>query len=149
MTAAARAVGLCHYARDRVTGLGKGLQRRHCERRRTEVDDSHVLPLPTALLLTDLSDDQIALDAAQMVEKELAVEMIDLVLESSRQQAGTLHHALSPRSIEGAHDGAGRSCDRRIESRYAETAFLFDLQALSEDELGIDQCNELTTALAD
>src|SRR6185503_10114614 len=75
MAAPARAIGLRHDAGDDVPGPRESLERGDRERRRAEVDDPHDSPLPAALQLTNLSYDQVALDAAEVVEEQFAVEM--------------------------------------------------------------------------
>ena len=46
----------------------------------------HALPFAGALQLPDFSDDEIALDAAQPIDEERAIEMVHFVLERPRQQ---------------------------------------------------------------
>ena len=64
-----------------------------CRRRRRAAAS----PLAGALQLPDLADDQVALDAAQPIEEQHAVEVIDLVLEGASQQACAFDRCGLPR----------------------------------------------------
>jgi hypothetical protein len=54
----------------------------------------------------DTALDDVSLDAAQTVQVEEAVEMIDLVLQRTRQQSLALDRPHAPIAIRGAHDDA-------------------------------------------
>ena len=80
LPATARPVGLRDNGDDMVRRLRERPQGGNGERRRAEEEDAHGLPLAGALTLADLPDNHVALEAAQAIEKQDAVQMIDLML---------------------------------------------------------------------
>ena len=87
----------------------QAIERRHRELRRAEEDHAQraaVLPFAGARQLLDPADDQIALDAAQAIDEQRAVEMIHLVLEGARQQSGAFALLLGAVAIEPFDDAA-------------------------------------------
>src|SRR4051812_38370322 len=103
------------------------LRTRACRRTRS----AEASPLALARELVDLADDQIALDAAQPVHEQLAVEVIHLVLKGAREQPGPFVLKRLALTIEPLHDGAHRTHHRRVEPRDAEAAFFFQLHAIA------------------
>ena len=59
-------------------------------------------PFPGALQLLDLPDDDVALDAAQAIDEDPAVEVIHFVLECPGEQAGALQRLRVAMPIESA-----------------------------------------------
>ena len=55
-----------------------------------------------ALKLADLPDDHVALEAAQAIEEQDAVEVIDFVLQCAGQQSRAFDYACGARPIERA-----------------------------------------------
>ena len=66
--------------------------------------------------LPDLADDQIALDAAQPIDEQRAVEVIHLVLERARQQSVPSICCGWPSRSSPFDDGAQRPDDRGVEA---------------------------------
>jgi hypothetical protein len=86
LSAAAWPVRLGDHRDDIMPGSPERIERRHREGWRAEDDDAKLAsPFAGAIEFLDLSNDQIALDASQPVEKEQAVEVIDLVLQRTGQ----------------------------------------------------------------
>src|SRR6187399_86230 len=117
-----------------------GSRRKRCAR---------ALPLSRTLQLPDFSDDEIALHAAEVVEEQLAVEMIDLVLKGPGEKSRTFHNPLRARPVLGANNRLGRSRHRGIEPRNAEATLFFELHALTLHELRIDERQKFTATFAD
>ena len=65
-----------------------------CRRTRCAAPTRLASPFAGALQLPDLADDQVALDAAQPIDEQRAVEVIHLVLERAREQARALDRLL-------------------------------------------------------
>ena len=104
LAAAARPVRLRDHADDAMARAEERVEGRHGECRRAEEDDAQRTrrsPFPGARQLADPPDDQIALDAAQAIDEQRAVEMIHLVLEGAREQAGAFALLLADRSDRG------------------------------------------------
>src|SRR5262245_10140076 len=70
-------------------------------------------PFARACQLADTPDDEVALDAAQAIHEQRAVEMIHLVLKRARQQAGALVLVLVALAVESLDHGARRADDGR------------------------------------
>src|SRR5437870_7216337 len=85
--------------------------------RRTARAASGLLPFPRTRELLDLANDQIALDPAQPIDEQHAVEVIHFVLERPREQSGSLVPMLSSRAVQPLDHHPGRADDRGVESR--------------------------------
>ena len=142
LAAAARPIRLRDDADHRVPGREQRVERRDGELRRAEEHDpqrrSGVYHLPARVSFRILRDDEIALDAAQTIDEQRAVEMIHLVLKRPRQQAGAFDLDAARRGDRALDDRARRPHDGGVESRHAQAALFFELHALALDELGID-----------
>jgi hypothetical protein len=68
--------------------------------------DASMSPLAGAPQLLDAAHDQLAVEAAQPIDEERAVEVIHLVLERAREQAGALDRPRRAAAIEPAHHRA-------------------------------------------
>src|SRR5262245_23965079 len=102
-------------------------------------------PPAGTLQLLDLADDLIALDAAQPIDEDHAVEVIHLVLEPAREQGRALDGLLGPMPVEAAHRGFRGADHRRVEPGYAQAALLLELHAVARHEDGIDHLDETGT----
>src|SRR5258705_530526 len=78
-------------------------------------------PAPGALQFSDLPDDEITLEAAQPIQKQQTVEVVDLVLQRPGEQARAFNRTRAPVSIETLDDRAQRPRHRRVEAGDAET----------------------------
>ncbi len=97
LAAAARPIGLRDDADDLVLRREERVEGRHGERRRPEEDDLQpgaTSPFAGARQLPDLAHDQVALDPAQPIDEQRAVEVIHLVLKRAREQARAFDLAL-------------------------------------------------------
>ncbi len=140
LPSAARPIGLRDDADHRVRGRQQPVERRHRELRRAEEDDAQRaswLPFAGARQLLDPPDDQIALDAAQAIDEQRAVEVIHFVLKRAREETGAFALVLGAGAIESFHDRAFGPDDGGVEARNAEAAFFFELHAFAHDELGL------------
>ena len=85
--------------------------------------------------LLDLADDEIALQAAQAVDEENAVEMIDLVLHGAGQQLFAFDlNGISVYVLRANLDPCG-AADLLANLGQAQAAFFLDLLALALDDL--------------
>lgn len=156
LTASSWPIGLGDHKRHAVARREKRPQRRHREARRAEKDDperhariplqprlrarpDEPLPFVVPLQLLDLAKDQIALDAAQPIDEDAAVEMIHFVLKRAREQPVALDEAKLAVAIETLDDSSLRAGDRRCEAGHAEAAFILELHAFALDEHGVDE----------
>jgi hypothetical protein len=81
--------------------------------------------------LADPADDQVAFEAAQPVEEQPAVKVIDFMLQRSGEQALALDLDRPPESIRPAYTrprGAGYGCG---ESWQTQATFILELQAIA------------------
>src|SRR5689334_16690917 len=117
--------------------------------RRTRLARASRLPFARARQLPDLPDDDVALDAAQVVDEQLAVEMVHLVLERARQQARALALMFRAFTIEAFDNRPRRPDDGGFEPGQAETAFFFELHPFADDELRVDHDDESVRIAAD
>src|SRR6185503_61867 len=90
--------------------------------------------------LGDLPEDHLALEAGEVVDEEDAFEMVHLVLEADREQAGNLLFVRRALFVEPAGADAVRPVDLGILVRHREAAlgighFLVGMG----DDLGIDE----------
>src|SRR6186713_1465582 len=94
-------------------------------------------PLARLLQLLNLPDDQVALDPAQPIDEDDAVEVIHFVLEGARQQARSFDRLLGAVTRQSLEDRALGPDDGGVEAGRAEAAFLFELRAFAFDERGV------------
>ena len=102
---AARPIRLRDHADDAVPRAQQRLEGRHGEAGRAEEHDTQASgraasPFAGARQLPDPADDQVALDAAQPVDEQRAVEVIHLVLKRAGEQPGAFPLMLRPGAIE-------------------------------------------------
>ena len=106
----ARPIGLRDDSDNRMPRVVQGLKCGNGEFRSAEEDDSQGCGrrhhFPARAILRIFLHDQIALDAAHAIEKQLSVEMIHLVLKGAREQFSSLDRANRPVPIEPTHDRA-------------------------------------------
>ena len=123
LRARARPAGPAAYRRRRCAwpAARKALQRRHRELRRAGEDDAQrrhqIAGAPTRgrwarsgsrLLLLELLADAVALQLREVVDEQLAVEVIDLVLEADREQAVGLESRTAGRRGRAPARGSAR-----------------------------------------
>src|SRR5436190_5348239 len=113
----------------RSGGAGSARQTAACRRRR--------LPFPGARQLLDLADDQVLLQAAEPIDEQCPVEMVDLVLKAARQQPVPLDDLLLALAIPSFDDRPGGPRDGSVEARHAQAAFFFELHPVTFDEFGV------------
>src|SRR5262245_22004906 len=111
-----------------------------CQKRRR--GENAWLPFAGARQLLDSPDDEIALDAAEAIDEERAVEMVHFVLKRTGQKTRPFALMLDTFPIEAFYDRAFGPDDGRVEARNAEAALLLELHALASDELRIDHHNQ-------
>src|SRR5258708_14747452 len=97
------------------------------------------LPLAELLQFFDLADDEVALEAAEAVDEEDAVEVVDLVLHGAGEKLFTFD--LEPVSVDilRADLDLGGAMDLLANLGEAEATLFFELLALALDDLGIDE----------
>src|SRR4051812_39073216 len=97
--------------------------------RRTRSEGIASLPFAGARELLDPTDDQVALDAAQSIDEQRAVEVIHLVLKGAGEKTGAFALMLVAFSIQPFDDGAFGSNHSGVEAGHAEASFFFELHA--------------------
>ncbi|OMP13744.1 class I and II aminotransferase [Corchorus olitorius] len=103
-----------------------------------------------ALLLFELLLDAIALERRQVVDEQLAVEVIDLVLDAHRQQAVAFQLEGLAVAIQGLDPDPLGTADLFVEAGNRQAAFLVLAQFLGERlGLGIDEDQRLALVFAD
>src|SRR5215467_7154883 len=117
--------------------------------RRTPLVTAAFLPFARARQLLDFPHDDLALNAAEMIDEELAVQMIHLVLECACEQPGPFALMLRSVSIQSFDDGARGADDGRLESRQTEASLLFELHPLAHEELRVDHHDECVRIATD
>jgi hypothetical protein len=113
------------------------VERRHGELGRARKDDAGRRPQnartarglggrePVALVLLELLADAVALELGQVVDEQLALEMIDLVLNAHREQAVALELERLAVATQRAHaDVLARVSQRVEDARHREAPFL-------------------------
>ena len=83
--------------------------------------------------------DQVALEHAEMREKEYAVEVIDFVAERAGQQIFAANFERLTHRVEGLHGDELRAYDIAAKSGNGEAAFFFALFTFEVNDLGIRQ----------
>jgi hypothetical protein len=92
-----------------------------------------------ARLLFQLLADALALEAGQIIHEQLAVQVIDLVLDAHRQQAIGIQLEGLAVAVQGAHLDALGALNLLEEARHRQAAFLHFLDAVPLQYLGIDE----------
>src|SRR6187549_3379245 len=98
-------------------------QTRACQRTRAAPRS----PLSSAIEFPNFSDDHVALDPAQPIEKQASVKMVDFVLEGPRQKTGPFDRLGAAAAIESPHDRALGSWHGGRKSRNTQTALFLQL----------------------
>src|SRR5687767_14681033 len=111
---------------------------RRLERR--AADEAGIL----VLLQLPLRERRGALQDAQVVEEQLAVEVVDLVLQAAREQLGRLDLVRVAVEVHRAHDDVLWPLDVRIDVGDREAAFLRLGLARRLEDLGIDDDERLS-----
>src|SRR5262245_31686452 len=106
-------------------------------------------PFAGARQLLDAADDQVLLQTAEPVHEHGAVEVIDLVLKATSEEAGGLDHLRLTVAVQALQDCARWACDGRIEPGHAEAAFLFELHAIALDEFRVDERQQIARVATD
>src|SRR5687768_14420935 len=73
-----------------------------------------------------------------MVDEELAMQVIDLVLETAREQLARVDLERRAVAILGPNDDAHRALDVGVDIRNREAAFFALLRSFTQYDLGID-----------
>src|ERR1019366_5616761 len=89
------------------------------------------------------------LENAQVVDEQLAVEMVDLVLHAAREQLGSFNFYFASALVEGTNDNTARASDIAENFRYREASFLASSRSLLLDDLRIDECEFLSLHVHD
>src|SRR5262249_23056965 len=118
-----------------------------CQKRRYE--SGRPLPFTGTGQLTDAPDDEITLDTAEAIDEQRAVQVIHLMLQRAREQAGTLALLRNTAPVETLDDHARRPHHRRIEAGNAQTAFFFELHAILLDEFRVNHDEQAGRVAAD
>jgi len=106
-------------------------------------------PPPRALQPTDLSRDEVPLDAPQTVNEHDAVQVIHLMLERSCEKIVPFVRVFGPRRVKALDHGARWAENGRVESRNAQAALFFQLHAAALDEDRIDHHEEIRRICSD
>src|SRR5690606_22644301 len=99
------------------------------------------------LVLLELLANALLLEPRQMIDEDLAVEVVDLMLDAGREQTGRLELERAAVAVERAHAHAPRAHDRLEDARHRQASFLHDLLAVGLDDLGIHEHLELIALL--
>src|SRR5579859_1497186 len=95
------------------------------------------LPLAVFSQLANFALDDVALKHAEMIDEQNAVEMINFVAESTREQAFAAHFKFLSRDIERLHCDVLRTGYVAAETGHRKTAFFFALLAFGVNDLRI------------
>jgi hypothetical protein len=117
-------------------------ERRNCEKRGSEKNDTHCLPFAGFGQFFDLISDKSAFQTTEVIHKEHAVQMVNLVTQAPRHQPFGLDSDLLPFGALASYYHSLRPRDRFAEIRHAQTAFVIFLRSLSEDDFRIAQNDE-------
>jgi hypothetical protein len=98
-----------------------------------------LLPLTILLHLFDLADDEVAFEAAETIDEEDAVEMIDLVLHRAGKELFSFNLEPLAFDVLRTYLDPGGALYLLANLGEAETALLFDLLTLTLDDLGVDE----------
>ncbi len=143
--AAGRAVGLREDERNFVARVDDGLEAGDSEFWGSAEDEFHEFPrcgsLPVAMLLEllDAAEDEVALEAAEAVNEEDAVEVVDLMEHGAGQQFRTFYFKYFPFDVLRTDFNPCITLDFLVDIRKAEAAFLFELLTAAIDDLGVDK----------
>src|SRR5580765_1691211 len=118
------------------------MERRTPAYRRRQPATRRSLPFAGACQLANLPDDDVALQPAQAIHEQRAVQMIHLVLERTREQSRSLDLLGVAVTIEALQHGMRGPDHRRIESRDAQAAFFLELHPVALNELRVDEGEE-------
>ena len=99
-------------------------------------------------LLLELLADARALELRQVVDEQLAVEMIDLVLDAHGEQPVRVELDLLAVAIERSHADLLGARHLVVDTRHRQAAFLRLLDAFAREDLRIDQHQRLIAPLA-
>ena len=97
------------------------------------------LPVAVLLELFDAAEDEVALEAAEAVDEEDAVEVVDLMEHGAGQQFRTFYFKYFPFDVLRTDFNPGITLDFLVDIRKAEAAFLFELLTAAIDDLGVDK----------
>src|SRR6202034_4357631 len=99
------------------------------------------------LLFFPLAQRGAALEDTQVVDEQLAVQMIDLVLEAPGEEVGALDFERLPVAVERADDDACGAVDVAVYLGDRETALFSPCRAFLEEYLGVDEGDRLRRRL--
>jgi len=131
-----------------AAGYGK-TGKRVCTHRSPRHNDDGAGLENFALLLFELRDYALLLEAREILDKNLAVQMIDLMLDTHREQAIRLDHPGLALSIERADLYPLGAPDSIEYPRYGQTAFLGLFFTGSLQNLRIDEDLEIVPRIRD
>ena len=126
--------------------VGQGRRRKI---RRPGKNEFHDRSGGDAGLLRELGLDAGLLELGQVVDEDLALQMIQFVLDADGQQAVGLYLLRLPIQIQVAHGDALGTLDPVINPGHRQAALLTDLLALVGDDLGVDQHEQRILLLGD
>src|SRR5712692_9667858 len=144
VTAAARAIGLSDDGKDfEIRFCEETLQRGNGKLRRATETDSQWRRLPLALFpeLLDFALDEVALEHAQMLQKEDAIEVIDFMAEGAGKHVFTADFKRLAFDVLGFHGDKLRADDVTAEAGNREAAFFLADFTLGVSDFGISQDN--------
>src|SRR5262245_13409635 len=102
-----------------------------------------------AQLLGELCANPLLLQLRQVLDEDLAFEVVHLVLDADRQKALRLQGERVAVLIEGAHFDPLGALDQLVDARHGQTAFLDVGHTGGFEDLGIDQHDQGIAALRD
>lgn len=92
-----------------------------------------------ALIFLKTATNTLALERRDVIDEELAVEMVNLVLDADGEQSVGLEFLSLAVAVECAHPHALGAGHGLVEAGHRETAFFHLLLALARENLGVDQ----------
>src|SRR5690606_34074776 len=102
------------------------------------------------LLLAELCPDARLLEPRQVLDKHLAVQVIDLVLDADREQPVRFQGEGRAVPVQGADGHAIRTLDLVVDARNRQATLLVDLRFLAlRDDLGVDEHAQIVALLGD
>src|SRR6185436_5318972 len=114
-----------------------------CKRYWWKLADCELFPLSLPYHFFDTAFDDVALDETEMIQEELAVQVIHLVAEGARQEVRTFHNDIFAIKVYSPDYDLLRTNDFRRKPGHAQAPFLFVLFAVGGNNLRIHDCDEL------
>src|SRR6185436_17630875 len=101
-----------------------------------------------ALALLQLRADAFLLELGEILDEDLALEMVHLVLDARGQEARGVEREARPVAVEGGHRDALGALDVVIDSRDREATLLVHGETLAASDLRVDEDAQIAAVLA-